>query len=345
LHAINAVLVFLFLWQATSRLWPAAFVAAAFAMHPLRVESVAWVAERKDVLSAFFGLVTLIAYVKYARESKFQNAASVKALHKRSYYLLALAAYALGLMSKAMLVTWPFLLLLLDFWPLGRFETLRRTLPKLTVEKIPFFAMSFAISVVTFLAQKGGGAVAATSQMSVGNRVLNAFSAFYHYVEKTFWPTNLAIIYPWTPLKFLSFDVLAGLVLLLFGTIVFVLLWKTQPWAGVGWFWLIGLLVPVIGLVQVGVQAWADRYSYLPQIGLFILCVWCFCEFIDRKAAIPKLFPIAIAIVPLVALAFLTSKQLSYWRNTKTLFEHTVAVTRDNPLASVELAGELIAEH
>src|SRR6185436_15809892 len=146
--------------------------------------------------------VTLIAYVKYARESKVQNGASVKALHKWSYFLLALAAYALGLMSKAMLVTWPFLLLLLDFWPLGRFETLRRTLPKLTVEKIPFFAMSFAISVVTFLAQKGGGAVAATSQMSVGNRVLNAFSAFYHYVEKTFWPTNLAIIYPWTPLKF-----------------------------------------------------------------------------------------------------------------------------------------------
>ena len=315
LHALNAGLVFALLQLMTGATWRSLLVAALFALHPLRVESVAWVSERKDVLSGFFGLLALIAYARYAQgqkaECRKQNADiaadtqatqwSTSSLSPSLFYLLSLFFFALGLMSKPMLVTWPFVMLLLDYWPLGRMQnaecrmqnaaatrhatritqhatrsTLARLLP-LLVEKIPFFVLVALASVVTFVVQKRGGAVAAGESLPLGARVGNALISYGRYLGKLFWPADLAVFYPHPGQWPLGKVLLAGGLILGISVLVWVQR-RRYPYLLMGWLWFFGTLVPVIGLVQVGDQAMADRYTYLPSLGVLILAVWGACE-------------------------------------------------------------------
>jgi len=328
LHVFNTVLVFLLLRRITGALWRSALVAALFAWHPLHVESVAWVAERKDVLSGFFGLLTLFFYIRFA-QSETQNSKS-----KIQYYLISLFFFALGLMSKAMLVTWPFIMLLLDYWPLRRFElsTLHSplsTVLRLVREKIPFFALAAAAIVVTLVAQSG--AILSAENMPLGARVGNALISYCRYLGKMFWPTDLAIFYPhhrYRPLDevFLAVLFLAGISVLLF------VMRRRSPFLLMGWLWFVGTLVPVIGLVQVGGQAMADRYTYLPSLGLFILTIWGAHELARRWRYHVIMLSVAGSAVVILCLGA-TRQQLGYWQDSETLFGHALAVTEDNYVA------------
>ena len=275
IHAANAVLLFLFLIYVTRRLGPSLFVAALFALHPINVESVAWVAERKNVLCTFFFFATLIAYCWYARQPDWRR------------YLAFTGLFVLGLMSKPMVITLPFVLLLLDYWPLGRIRGGKGDAPhasvsKLIVEKIPLMALSAASAVVTMQAQRAGGAVRSTAQFSLGVRLENATVAYAMYLWKMIWPSHLAPIYPHPG------DALAGWQV---GTSVLVLLavtwvalnFRAKRYLLTGWLWFLGTLVPVIGLVQVGDQAMADRYAYIPLVGIFIMIAWGIADLADSK--------------------------------------------------------------
>jgi tetratricopeptide (TPR) repeat protein len=343
-HIGNTVLVFLLLKAMTRAFWRSAFVAALFALHPLHVESVAWVAERKDVLSGFFGLLSLLAYLKY-----------VKCVSKNGFfYVLALVLFALGLMAKPMLVTLPFVLLLLDFWPLHRFQLATpnlqpaTTLPhsniptlRLILEKLPFFVLSVASCVVTFLAQKACGAMVPLTNTPVSARLANAVVSYERYLAKTFWPTKLAVFYPYQSFDWDSAEVLIALLVIVLATGIALWVWKRRPYWPVGWFWFVGILVPVIGVVQVGKQALADRYTYLPHIGLFIIIAWGAAEVIARRQ-LPRGVGFAASGLVLAASAVVTVHQLAYWRNTKTLFEHAIAVTKGNFVAYTVIASELV---
>src|SRR6266513_3389690 len=267
IHVANTLLVFWFLLRTTHARWPSALVAALFALHPLHVESVAWAAERKDTLSTFFGLLSLIAYVRYA------EAPSVRR------YAWTAITLALGLMAKPMLVTWPFVMLLLDYWPLGRFEiTSRREVASkvwpLVREKLPLFALVAASAVVTFLAQSHGGGVRTFTDAPVALRLSNALVSYAKYVLRAFWPNDLAVFYPFPGTDFPAVQII-GAALLLIGITAFCFLQrKVRPYLIVGWLWFLGTLVPVIGLVQVGGQTMADRYFFIPSIGLFIAIVF-----------------------------------------------------------------------
>jgi tetratricopeptide (TPR) repeat protein len=357
-HIANTLLLFLLLRRMTGALWRSALVAALFAWHPLHVESVAWASERKDVLSAFFFLLTLGAYVRYVEvqspKSKAQSptTASNKApspsritYHASRYFLLSLSLFALGLMSKPMLVTLPFVLLLLDYWPLRRFElstlnpqpsTLRSsatedgaTLLRLVAEKVPFFLLAAASSVITFIVQRKGGAV--STSLSVGARIANALVSYIRYIGKTFWPVDLSILYP-HPGRWPAWQVIASAVLLL--AIFAAVLWlaRKQSYLAVGWLWFCGTLVPTIGLVQVGIQSMADRYTYLPLIGLFIMLVWGANELIPDRPWRAQALAIG-GVSWLAASALLTERQVQFWRDSEALFGHAVKVTRDNYLA------------
>ena len=310
-HIANSLLLFGLLHRLTGALWRSAFAAALFALHPLHVESVAWVSERKDVLSAFFFMLTLWAYVRYTEKSALSNQRSVAGspasgtpaadngqrtaqhatrnthpvsiLHPPSsiFYLLALSFFALGLMSKPMLVTLPFVLLLLDYWPLGRLQlstinpplstTVRpSTLRRLVVEKTPFFGLAAISCVLTFLVQNASGAMPSLAKSPLELRLANALVAYARYLGKTFWPSKLAVFYPYSPLSLDSWQVVGAALLLLTATAAVVLIGRRGPYLLVGWLWFLGTLVPVIGLVQVGKQSWADRYTYLPHVGLFL---------------------------------------------------------------------------
>lgn len=319
-HAANTLLLFLWLNKLTGALWRSAIVAALFAWHPLHVESVAWAAERKDVLSAFFFLLTLIVYSAYAKKKTIAS------------YLVALLFFACGLMSKPMVVTLPFVLLLIDFWPLKRikdgelnFANCRRLL----LEKIPFFALASAGSVVTYFAQQG--ALWSSSNLSFGFRAANALISYLRYISKTFWPKDLALIYPYPHHWPLSFVIIAVLLLVIW-SLLFVFRAGRNPYLFTGWFWFLGMLVPAIGLVQAGVQSMADRYMYLPSIGLFILVVW---GAGDLLLLIPhqRIVATALGTIALGGCFICTSLQLKYWENSVTLFTHTIAVTTDNYLA------------
>ena len=355
-HAANTVLLFLWLRSLTGAFWRSAFVAALFALHPLHVESVAWVAERKDVLSAFFGLLSLWAYTRYAGESEIRNpktegspktenrnltVASSSGANRRGslYYALALLLFGLGLMSKPMLVTWPFVMLLLDYWPLGRGAEFgsRRDTPTplrrwawLVLEKLPFFALSAAASVVTVLAQRAEGAMVSMESLPLGPRILNALDAYLRYLGKLLWPADLAVIYPLAS-RAAAGTLLAGLLVV---TVTLLAFWqrRRRPYLPVGWAWYLGTLVPVIGLVQVGNQSMADRYTYLPAIGLFIILAWGAADF---TAAWPKrrLALTAAATAILAACALTSQAQLRHWQNTESLFRHTLAVTTNNFVA------------
>jgi len=321
-HAANTLLLFIFFRSATGALWRSAFVAALFAWHPSHVESVAWIAERKDMLSTFFWLLTMLAYLCYARS------------HSRSvagYYLLALAFCALGLMSKPMVVTLPCVLLLLDLWPLNRLQISEcglRNVPRLVAEKIPFFALVIASCIITYLVQSGGGAVAKTS---IIENLSNAVLAYPRYIAKLMWPMDLAVVYPHPRHWPLALAIGAAVVLAAW-TFLCVRSWRNRPFLAVGWFWFVGTLVPTIGLVQVGAASMADRYTYIPSIGFFIILVWGATEWLLAKPRGQTILSFAGGATLLVC-SILTSIQISYWRDSITLFFHAVDVTGDNYVA------------
>ncbi len=359
-HVANTLLLFFIFHRMTKSPWKSAFVAALFAVHPLHVESVAWVAERKDVLSTFFWMLTMGAYIHYVEHPRLKN------------YLAVLIFFALGLMAKPMLVTLPFVLLLLDYWPLQRFEQKkpaqeirteankplsankrkRKSSGKHTVqarmkeakpadhiyqralirpllrEKIPLFALAALSCIVTFVVQQKGGAVTSLNVLPTGVRIANAFVAYIVYVSKTIWPENLAFLYPHPGMR-PFWQVLGAVVLLTAVTLMVIRTAKRFPYLAVGWLWFAGTLVPVIGIVQVGGQALADRYTYVPLIGLFIMAAWGIPELLKkwryRKEA---LFASSALILP--CLLIVTCIQVGYWRNNLTVYDHAIKVTSRN---------------
>jgi tetratricopeptide (TPR) repeat protein len=363
-HGLNSVLLFVLLRRLTGAVWRCAFVAALFALHPLHVESVAWISERKDVLSAFFFMLTLMAYVRYVtsaecrvsrqgersgiRNLEFDVGRSildVRGSKGSIWYGLALVLFALGLMSKPMLVTTPFVLLLLDYWPLDRIRpsTLDRaglrTPLRLLYEKIPFFLLSAVFCVVTFVAQRRGGAVQPLAHLSIRPRIENALVSYVRYLGKTLWPAGLATPYP-PPEHWRLALVVFALALLVGLTLGALWLNRKFRFVATGWLWFLGMLVPVIGLIQVGEQSMADRYTYLPLIGLFIILVWGAGEACDRWR-LPKVACVSAAGLVLLSCAMQTRRQLSYWQNSETLYRHDLAVTRNNWAACYNLGWYL----
>jgi tetratricopeptide (TPR) repeat protein len=341
-HVANTLLLFLALRRLTGALWRSAVVAAFFAWHPLHVESVAWVSERKDVLSTFFGLLTLLAYARYVTEKR------AKGPRIKSYYAWILVFFALALLAKPMLVTLPFVLLLLDFWPLGRVaergvqsvdsgtETTGQNLRRLVLEKIPLFGLTLISSVVTFTAQKNGGAVMDVQNLPLANRLGNAFLAYVGYLKKMFWPVDLAIFYP-LPRAIPVFQLIVAVLMLAAISVAAIVLAKRRPYVLVGWLWFLGMLVPVIGLVQVGAQAMADRYSYLSLVGIFIIFVWGLADLLGHGRLNQPSAAWAIILPLLLVCLLLTRRQEPYWKNTETLFRRDLAVVDDNTLAHLSL--------
>ncbi len=345
LHGLNAVLLFIFLNRITGRLWRSALVALIFSLHPLRVESVAWVSERKDILSAFFFLTTLLAYALYVEKPSITRYATI------------MVSFVLGLMAKPMLVTLPFVLLLLDYWPFNRFDAGYRTLqPPATgrpaqraikatsctevfFEKLPLFLLSAVFSGIAVYAQRNAKALMSLPAYPVVQRVSNALLAYAGYIRKTFWPRDLAVLYP------LSEHVPAVQAVLAFVflgciSLLFVWLSKRSPFLITGWFWFVGTLVPVIGLIQVGLQAMADRYTYIPAIGLAILIVWGAAEAtanLRRRLLILTVSSCVLVLSLIIATRF----QLQYWENSIALFTHTLAVTENNYVGHTNLGDAL----
>jgi tetratricopeptide (TPR) repeat protein len=351
LHVTNTLLLYALLFCWTGAAGRSGFVAALFAMHPLHVESVAWVSERKDVLSTFFGLWALLAYGWYARRRSV------------GWYLAALALFALSLMSKQMLVTLPFLLLLLDVWPLKRTpltsneqhgsETTKgigsndtksgvicppAPWSRLVIEKIPFFALSVVSSLIIFLVQLHSGVVRPLHSFPLTERIANAIEVYVVYLVQMVWPTRLAAFYPYPEGTETSAQTVGAALLLLAITSVAVLLRKRHWYLLVGWFWYLGTLVPVIGLVQVGEQRMADRYTYFPLIGIFIAVTWLFWHLFASEVWRRRLLP-AGATLLLVALLGLTRQQTRHWRNSELLWQHAVDVTEGNYQAHMNLGG------
>ena len=322
LHAIAVVFLYVALQQMTGALWRSAFVSAVFAVHPLHVESVAWIAERKDVMSAVFFMVALLAYLNYTRAPSIGR------------YLTVVLAVVVGLMSKPMLVTLPFVLLLLDYWPLGRFEAHRsntgRQVLQLVLEKIPLIVLSAVSSIVTFLAQRG--AIGWTEQLPVSERISNAIVAYVVYIRQMFWPAGLAVFYPHPENRLPIWEI--SLALIVLGGIMaaaFVLR-KKAPYFVTGWLWYLGMLVPVIGLLQVGWQGHADRYTYLPQIGLYIAVTWTVTD-LTRSWGFQRIILGTATALIVGALSWCALLQTSYWRDSETLFTRALAVTRNNDVA------------
>jgi tetratricopeptide (TPR) repeat protein len=314
LHVTNTVLLFLWLMSVTGMRVRSAFVALIFGLHPLHVESVAWVAERKDVLSTFFGILTLLSYSAYVRRPGFAR------------YALVATLFAASLLSKPMLVTLPILLLLLDWWPLRRRFVL--------LDKLPLLGLSTLSAAVTIWAQRQAGSIAATDQLPLALRLPNAAASYVRYVMKTFWPTDLAVFYPLHPIP--PWVWIASILAL---GVVTALAWAARrrcPWIAAGWGWYLLTLLPVIGIVQVGMQATADRYMYWPMIGILIALAWSIAD-----VPLPAWIPTTAAACVIAACAVLSSKQIAVWKDGVTLFTHAVAVTGDNFVAHDNLGVEL----
>ena len=326
IHVANTCLLFLFLKRVTDARWPSAMVAALFALHPLHVESVAWAIERKDTLSTFFGLLGLLAYARY---SKGPSAAR---------YALVALWLALGLMAKAMLVTWPFVMLLLDYWPLGRvdwrpadgIERFAKAWLPLVREKLPLFGLVAASMVVTWFAQGDVGPEERIVDVSLALRVANALVSYTQYMFLTFWPADLAVYYPFSPAGPPIWRIAVAVLTLAVITALALRDAPKRPWLIVGWLWFVGTFIPVIGLVPIGIgQAMADRYYYIPSIGLFVALVFGLADLANRWR-IERPVTAAVAAVTLVLFASVTAVQASRWRDTDTLFQYTLSVTRDN---------------
>lgn len=323
LHAANTVLVFLVFRRMTRTIWQSLVLAALFGWHPLRVESVAWVTERKDVLSGLFWMLTLLAYAKYVEAGRVRDSKS------NLWYGVALAMFVFGLMSKAMLVTLPFVLLLLDYWPLGRFKSDRAR--QLMMEKIPFFALATGVSILTYVVQKHGGAVATVENLPLGARIENALISYCRYLGKIFWPKDLAVFYPHPGYWPLGEVLLAAF----FVGGISVFLFKARqryPFLLVGWLWFAGTLLPVIQLVQSGEQSMADRFTYVPSLGILIVLVWGGHELVKRQRYCKMMLSVAGSLAMVICFT-LTRQQLGYWQDSETLFRHTLAVTAKNYLA------------
>ena len=334
-HSAAAVLLFIFLRRATDSLWRSAFVAAVFAIHPLRVESVAWIAERKDVLSGVFFMLTLISYVAHTRKQSIGR------------YLTMSILFACGLMSKPMLITTPIVLLLLDYWPLDRFTQL--SVSKLVIEKIPLFALSIGSCVATFWAQNF--ALGSTQFLPLQWRLTNALFSYFEYVRQMFWPVDLIPFYVHPENRLEIWRLLIAAISLIALTAIVILRRKQNPYLLVGWLWYLVMLIPVIGIVQVGLQGHADRYTYLPQIGLDIALVWLIWDLtkscLPRRSAsakagrAQKIGLSAAAAIVLITLSSLSWKQTTHWRDTEALWRHTLAVTPDSDVAHAGLGGIL----
>lgn len=344
LHTIAVILLFLVFREMTGALWRSAFVAALFAIHPLRVESVAWIAERKDVLSGVFFMLTLGAYVRYVREPS-----SIR-------YLIVAVLFGLGLMTKSMLVTLPFVLLVLDYWPLGRFAHVSPAEPKpkngfgrwwghrsiptrLILEKIPLIALSAASSIITLFAQKR--AAISVESLPLVWRMKNAFVSYVAYMWQMVCPIGLALVYPHPEYRLSLWGVALAIAFLTGVTAVVVAFRRKHPYLITGWLWYVGMLVPVIGIVQVGAQARADRYTYLPQIGLYLIATWTIADLSVAWRYRRQILGVAAAIV-IAGLAWLAWIQNTYWRDSEALWTRTLAVTSHNDVAHASLADLLL---
>jgi tetratricopeptide (TPR) repeat protein len=320
IHILATLLLFTTLRRATGARWPSALVAFLFALHPLHVGSVAWIAERKDVVSAFFWFLALYAYVRYVQEPGNLR------------YVAMCAAFCAGLLAKPMLVTFPFVLLLFDLWPLGRTEW-----RKLVMEKLPLLGLSVIISIVTYVVQKSTGAVL---NVPFDVRLQNALLSYVDYLKQTFWPADFAVIYPYNQsLPGWQVGVAAGILLVV--TAVAILTWRSHRYLAIGWFWYLGTLVPVIGLVQVGLQSRADRYTYIPLVGVFVMIAWGLAELVERWPAMkrPSVFLAAAACVVCMLISW---AEVRYWKNSETLFQHAIDVTQNNWAAQYNLGHYLM---
>jgi len=334
IHIANSLLLFWVLRKMTDATWRSAFVAAAFALHPLHVESVAWVAERKDVLSGLFWMLTMVAYVRYAERPNIQR------------YLLVLLAFVMGLMSKSMVVTLPFVLLLLDYWPLERLNWGRppaeKTVPlgRLLVEKVPLLLLSAILSVITFVVQQGGGAVIALEKIPLDYRIANMFVSYIRYIGKTIWPSGLAVLYPHPHINLLEARAVVYALLFVLITVISIDICRRRRYIAVGWLWYVGTLVPVAGLVQVGSQGMADRYTYIPMVGLLIVAGWGVKDLVANRPRW-KVVAAALAVVVLASAVILTRMQVKHWQNSITLFEYALKVTENNAGAETSYGGAL----
>ncbi len=331
IHLLSSVLLFWVVQRMTKSLWQSAFVAFVFALHPLHVESVAWISERKDVLSGLFWILTMGAYVLYNESGN------------KKYYLLAILLFAFGLLAKPMLVTLAFVLLLLDYWPLQRIKMGEqvpsrgkkkntKTFIQLVTEKLPFFILALISSIVTFIVQGQKKNVVMTEVISMRERVANAIVSYMQYLKMTFFPKGLAIFYP-HPVN--TFDMVQFVIAIIVLIGVSVLVWRQKDkhkYLFVGWCWFLGTLVPVIGIVQVGMQALADRYMYIPMIGITVMLAWGTTALLNDTAAKRMILKVVFVLVTLAMMAG-TYIQVGYWKNSKTLFEHALAVTSENYLA------------
>lgn len=332
IHVLNTLLLFIVLSALTGLSWRSAFVAALFAIHPLHVESVAWVSERKDVLSTFFMMLTLWAYVWYVRKPETRR------------YVLVAVLFVLGLMSKSMLVTLPIVALLMDFWPLRRVagwtgdkKIKGLSWRQLAIEKAPLLAFSAVVSIITFLAQRHGGAVGTLDAYPLGVRLANALVSYVAYLGKMVWPVNLACLYPHPGRTLPVWQVMCSGLLLLGITLAAVRSARKRPWLTVGWLWYLITLIPVIGIVQVGRQAMADRYTYTTLIGIFIVIVWFVCELIPKGSArVPLLAVLAAAVI--LPLSVRARSQVGFWHDNITFFTHAIRVTSNNRVALHNLA-------
>lgn len=339
LHAATTVVLFLVLRSATARIWPAAFVAALFAWHPMHVESVAWVSERKDVLSTLFGFAAIGAYLGWVRRGRWWR------------YLLTTLLFVASLMSKPMFVTFPCVLLLLDFWPLDRLHIawplkreMRSEFIQRVVEKIPLFVVTAVFCVVTFIAQRATGAVRGFDSLPIDVRLINAILSYRDYLGKLFWPTKLVVLYPLLGREFTWATALLNLALLIAVTVMIVRISGRFGYVACGWFWYLGMMVPVIGIIQVGSQAMADRYTYVPFVGLFLIIAYGLADW-SRQSRTRRIAATCASVAWLLVLAIVAHRQVGYWSDTSTLFSHTLAHTRNNYQAHYTYASGLIEQY
>jgi len=321
LHAAAALLLFTFLWQSTNALWASAISTAIFAIHPLRVESVAWISERKDVLSGLFFMLTLLAYLRYVRGQTWQRMAVVA------------VCFAFGLTSKPMLVTTPIILLLLDYWPFARFK--KQGLWKLILEKTPLVILSVGSCAATLIAQQV--AIGSTESLPLASRIDNALVTYVNYLRQVFWPVDLVPFYIHPEWRLATWEIIGAIILLAGITVAMFLLRRKLPFLLVGWLWYIVMLLPVIGIIQVGLQARADRYTYLPQIGIIIAVVWAILNLSSLwRARTVALVPASLAVVG--SLSFLSYRQATHWHDTESLWSYTLSLSQENDVALTGLA-------
>jgi tetratricopeptide (TPR) repeat protein len=337
-HVANTLLLFLLFQKMTGALWRSGFVAALFALHPLHVESVAWVAERKDVLFTFFWMLTLWAYLFFVKRQNFKR------------YLLVLLCFILSLMSKPMAVTLPFVLLLMDYWPLNRFALekwtdivqQKRLLSRIILEKVPLFLLTAGLSVFTLLSHWKGGALTSFAKIPLGMRIGNALVSYIGYITKMIWPARLAVLYP-HPMSLPIWEIVGAALLLMILTILILIAGRRRPYLPVGWLWYLGTLFPVMGLVQAGLQAMADRFTYIPLVGLFIIVAYGAPDLLARWRYRSTALATSGGLV-LFLLMITTLSQVKLWQNTVTLFNHTLQVTGDNPIIHNNLGVTLMKQ-